>query len=437
MTDRKILSASPREPSSAPTSRIPANVLPQGIGAANIGVILLLVADLGSLGGLLNHWILSIGRDTAALHDAVGDLAKNGGNFIGLLLGMELGLTGQIFPMQLLARRRPVAVKAYRILCRLILIGHLPLLLALGLDVSRQPVEAFFFLFLSAPLSLLGTPLLYPIWRVLRMRWLDLSAPPTDWEPMLGVDGFVKSDGLPPEPTATGIAMALPFVAAIRARQPVFAAIAFLLWAGALAMLFVAPLRAVVLFAVAAALGRYAAGRAGTASAPAIRSQNSPDRERRLHAIFRPASLTPPPRFQAVGLLALPALFILDALALGVGVGIAGADSLQGLGDLIEDWGMALLVIVPFVLMPAQMLMPSGSRLGLLLYRGLGGAIALAHLCLTGWFLAVSLHLQANRPPVQVLAEPMLLPLTFILAATLPLAAVLALSLAGKPAAAS
>lgn len=428
---RTPASRQPRRP-----ARAGANVIPYGMGLANVGLALLLIADLGSLGGLLNHGLLLIGERNEGLRVAIGDPAGNGGNFMGILLGLELGMGYLVFPLQFIAGRTPVAVSAYRVLCRAILFGHLPLVALLGLDFAHDAKRAFFFTFLTAPVSVLGTPFLYPLWSVLRLRWLDLAAPPQTWEPMAAIDGAVKRAGPPPEPTALWLAILLPFVAAVRARRPGLAVLALLLWIGSWLMLFMAPVRAIVPFALAAGLGRHAAASVPSLpAAPIGRPLDDAERTRRLREIFVPGRLTPPPRFQAGGLLALPPLFVLSTLALVTGVGITGADTLDELGGVLEEAGYALLVIVPFVVFPVQSLAPIGHWLGRLLYRCLGALVTLAHLGATVWFLAISLHLQtaATRPPVQVMAEPMLWPLTLVLIASVPLVLVLALSLPGRP----
>ncbi len=195
------------------------NTLPRGIGLLNLAFFCLLLSDLGTAGALLAQ--LSVADDEART--------------LGPALGILLSFVYFIFPLQFLNGRATVAVAAYRILLWLLLVLHLPLLLLAALDWMRQP-DAAALLVLTAPMSLLASIGLVPVARALKsLRWLDLAAPPQEWEPLAGdaVPGTDQPRGLP---TPMLVALPLPFIAAFRARQMALAALSLVLWCGGLVL---------------------------------------------------------------------------------------------------------------------------------------------------------------------------------------------------------
>jgi hypothetical protein len=402
---------------------------------ANLGIFLLLLADLATLGGLAAHMTLLGDPDDRAL---IGLVDANIAGILGPILGIELAFTYIIFPLQFLDGRATVAIGAYRILCFCLIAGHPLLLLAAGLDLAAHGHEALSFVFLSAPISVIATPLLFPIWRVRSLRWLDAAAPPEQWEAMIGIDGPTNGvAGAPIRTSAVWLAFLLPFVAAARARQYPLAVMALLLWLGAFVLLPMAPLRAFVPFVMAAGIGRHAAATAARRmERDLVAHLPTPGtRDQRLRALFTPARLRPAPKFLAGGLLALPLLFMLDAIALVATYALNAAGSLQSFAGMMEGGTILLVVLAPFVLYTLMTFVPLGTGLGVTLYRVLGGILALAHLGFAVLYAAISLDLSLFGHDVSVSAEamPFLIPLAEALVATTPLAVVLALSLPARP----
>jgi hypothetical protein len=418
--------------------RLEPNTIPRGMALANLGILLLLLADLATMGGLVAHTVLLAGLRDPDAQALIGRPDANIAGVLGPILGIELAFAYIIFPLQFLDGRATVAVGAYRILCSALVVGHPLLLLAAGLDLAMHGREALSFVFLSAPVSLIATPFLYPVWRVRRLRWLDLAAPPEQWEAMAGIDGPVKAAGVvPPRPSPMWLAFLLPFVASARARQYPLAVLALLLWLGAFVLLFMAPLRALVPFVMAAGVGRHAAvtsARRGEQDTIA-RLPRAGSRDQRLRALFTPVRLRPAPRYLSGGLLVLPLLLVLDACALIATYALNAAGSLESFTGMVEGWTIVLVVLIPFVLYALMAFVPLGTALGVTLYRAIGGILTISHLGFALLYAAITFDISLFGRDVSVSASatPMLVPLTVALLVTLPLSIVLALSLPARP----
>lgn len=108
--------------------RLEPDTIPRGMAFSNLGILLLLLADLATLGGLVAHAVLLAGLDDPDVAVLIGRPDGNIAGILGPVLGIELAFAYIIFPLQFLDGRATVAVGAYRILCGALIVGH-PLLL--------------------------------------------------------------------------------------------------------------------------------------------------------------------------------------------------------------------------------------------------------------------------------------------------------------------
>jgi hypothetical protein len=424
--------AAPRAAGSLAAGALPraASALPAGMGLANLGVFLLCLGDLATVGALVAQLL------TAAAPANSGSDTFGMTGLIGAMLGTELAFAYALFPLQFLTERVPVGVAAYRLLCGALLILH-PLVIALlAVDLAVHRQAALSFVFMTAPIAVLATPFVYPVGRnLLKLRWLDLACPPEQWERMPGVDGASTGNGRAQDaqPTAAWLAMLLPFLAAARAGKSVLAVLAFLLWAGGLAALATSSFRGALPLILAAGIGWRTGQAGGPDAAPGQASPpaNPAERASRLRALFPADRLRPPPRFVAAGFVALPVLFLLDALAVIAFASLERADSLEGFLGMVEGSAVVLIVLIPFLVYPLLFAAPLGTRIGIALYRLLGAVLVLVHAGATCTLAAVSFRLSLLDRDLAVpqAVEPLLWPLTVALILTLPLVLVLALSL--------
>jgi len=394
------------------------STLPRGIGPLNLSYFCLIVADLGSIGGLLGQF--SVGNSDAAI--------------LAPVLGMFLGIVYACFPLQFLDGRSMLALAAYRLLLWCLLIFHIPLILVLVADFWLHWDQASGLLFLTAPISMVATPCIYPIAAALRsMRWLDPKAGPEDWEPMIGIDGQGPPDPSKPKPetTALWLAFTLPFFAAYRARHKALGVVALLLWVGTIYFLVASPLRAIITFTVAAGIGVRLSISASREAALAGKNFAKGERERLLRGIFRPERLRPPPGFVASGLLCLPLVFILDYIASAIFFALQTAGGMQPFLATIENFCFALILILPFLFVPLMLFLPFGTRPGIFTYRVLALIIFGGEICLAALYAAISLHVSFFGKIIFVpdAVYPILWPVTLSLLAGIPFALIISLSI--------
>lgn len=136
---------------------------------------LLALADLGTLGGLAGQVAASAASSGAT------DASTAGG--LGTLLGMFTSSGYILWPVMSLRERDQTELRAFRMLCWTVLALHPLVIAALGADFYLLGRDAAAFVFLTGPLCVSCTPLLFPIaFALFHAPWLNLAAPAGNWD---------------------------------------------------------------------------------------------------------------------------------------------------------------------------------------------------------------------------------------------------------------
>ncbi|WP_234731876.1 hypothetical protein [Acidocella facilis] len=403
---------SPPAPESEPSLQ------PRGMAPLSLAYFCLTVTDLCLAGGMVAQWAAPLDRAGMA-------------PFIGSFVGFPLALIYMVYPTGGLRGRNMTALAAYRLVLRLLLIVHLPLLALAGLNAwsgGRTGV------FIALPGAILATAGLYPIARALQgMHWLNPAARPEDFESLIGVDE-------PPAPPEHGtgpslfIPCALPFLPAFKAGRYVLAGAALCIWLAGIGMIWRFPigiaLPVVLLVSILWQQASYRMAYGGDSSllaAPPLSEAAKIARRPVLARIFTPERLRPAPLCAPLGRLALPLLIVLDYFAL---VTLIALQTAGAFSPFLEEIATASLGLVPlmFALLPVMAIIARG---GNRLYAILGAFAAVIEIAMALLAAAASFRIPLGAlnvtvpPPVY----PVIRPLTWLLLAGLPLALALLLSL--------
>lgn len=408
--------------------KVEISTLPQGIGKMTAAYTILIAIDPTLFWNVLGHFVA---RHLNTMHaPGVGfvNLSSDTVLGIGAIIGVVTTLNFVWFPLLLLDGRTPVAVSAFRKLCWAIVFVH-PVLVVI---VLINAVEIGFRSGgLITPLAFVAVPATFLLYLIvvplLTMKWLDLTAPPESWEKLIGIDGSGRRSigELGGVQSSVLFSTLLPPVACFRARWYWRSAITGVLWAAGIVLLFVDPLRSILAFVAAAAVGRQV-GLSGRSAKPMIRPLDQAERVLRLRNIFTPIRLRPPPPFVAAGILSslflMPA--IMDAGWLGIHLGETSAGTILGQNSIAP-------AIMPFLTIafaiPTALILPLGFRFGVWYYRVIGVIIVIVYLILflyfwrvTTWpFGAAALGVSAVMR-IAALVIAAFLPLIVAIAASLP-----------------
>lgn len=398
------------------------NLLPRGMAPLSLAYFCLTVTDLALAGGMIAQWAAP--SDSAGLSRVIGPIA-----------GFALALIYQVYPPGALRGRNMTALAAYQLMLRVLLVLHLPLLAAAALDAwlgGRTSV------FITLPGAVLATAGLYPIARALRsLHWLNPTARPEDFEPLVGLDPPNPPLDQPRQPSVF-IAFALPFLPAIRAGRRDLAAIALCIWLAGIAAMILVPVGAILPAALLLIiLWQQSVYRLVYGSsiklfdAPPLNDAEKTARRMALTRIFTPDRLRPAPACASLGRLALPLLVMLDYFAL---VTLIALQTAGAFAPFLADIAIAGLVLTPVMLVGLVPVMAVIARGGNRLYAALGALASLTEIVLALLAAAASFHIPFGSLHVTVPLQvyPVIRPLTWLLLAGLPLALAVLASLAPR-----
>ncbi len=391
------------------------NVLPRGMAPLNLAYFCLAMCDFALAGGMLSQWAAATDHSGLSL-------------IIGPVLGVELALVYQVYPPGGLHGRDMTAVAAYRLMLRLLLFAHLPLVAAGVLDASHGGGSA---VFIALPGAVLASAGLYPVGLALRtMRWLDPAAAPEDFEPLIGLDAAKPAqDRIGRMSLFT--AFALPFLPAVFAGRRGLAVSAGVIWLAGIAAMAAFPAGAILPGALLLiilwqqSVYRFVYGDAAPMLfAAALTPEEKTARRPALKRILTPARLHPPPITAPLGRLALPLLVVLDYFAL---VTLIALQTAGAFAPFLADIGVACLVLPPLMLAVLVPVMALIARGGDRLYLIVGALAALAEIPLALLATAASFHIPIGPVHVTVPSPvyPVIWPLTWLLLAGLPMTVML------------
>jgi hypothetical protein len=363
------------------------STLPRGIASLTLTYFLLILVDPALLWQLIGHLIAQ--RLNAAIPIATDQILLSSNTIFAssVFIGLATSFSFLICPLMLLDGRPTMAIDAFRKLCTALIIVHIALVSYLLTDLILADFKGTALMGPFAFVAIPATPLLYFVAKpLLTLRWLDLKAPPERWEKLIGIDGSGKKTIAERGGTPSSMALSLlvPPFACFRAKWVVRGIIASLLWLFGIVFLLINPLRAIPAFAAAAAIGRQV-GFASLAKPDFTPPANASERLARLHRIFTPVRLQPPPRELATGLLAY--LFMLPSLPLLFLVTLrsAAAPSAEA---LTQNTPLSIIMIpllaIPLAI-PSATFMPLGIRFGARWYQLTGALLIGQYLLLLGF----------------------------------------------------
>ncbi|WP_139334053.1 hypothetical protein [Acidiphilium angustum] len=349
---------------------------------------------------------------------------------LGGVVGVVTTLNFIWFPLLLLDGRTPIAVSAFRKLCAVIAPVHVGFIAVVLINAAFVGFRQGGLITPLAFVAIPATPLLYFIVKPLfTMRWLDLAAPPEAWEKLIGLDGSGKQTIAERggTPSRMSLAILVPPIACFRARFYWRGAIAGGLWFVGLVLLFVDPLRALLPFVAAAAIGRQV-GLAGYSRRPSDSPVSSDDRMARLRRIFTPERLQAPPFALATGLLSY--LFVVPFLFVVIwfGVEVAMARSVSDLFRVSVVPGLIIPFVTIALTIPSALIMPLGFRFSIWWYRLTGALVIVVYVLLLGFFWHLTVW---PFGPVASGIVPVLRPVAVFLTIMAPALVGIALSLRG------
>lgn len=360
------------------------STLPQGIGSFSLAYLLFVTADIMTFWELIGHRLSSIVVPIMK----VSEQTYSSDPFLGIGVGSAIGLVNAFFylnfPLGFMDGRLPLAISAIRSLTWSIIIVHPFLMGYIVFNAFIIHNNWHGHIPLMALIGIPATPFLYFLIRpILTMRWLDLKSAPESWEKLVGIDGHGKKTikergGLPSGP-AFSILMT-PF-ACYRARMFGLAAISGLLWFGAIMLLLIDPVRALIPLVASSVIGRKVA-LASVRTPDQKNRMSAVDRLSRLQAIFTADRLEPPPRFLAVGLLSILFILPVEFQAAWFGLYMRNNNSAGAVLNTPLAPGLVAIVASGVIGSVIAFVTPMGFRFGILWYRLFGAIIVVLHIAL-------------------------------------------------------